>query len=236
MHNLTLLYAEDDTLIQENFLLLLKDYFDQIYVAHNGKEALDLYHEKEPDIIILDIYMPQIDGLSVAKEIREADEETPIIMITGHSDRELLLDAVSLKLEAYLVKPIDFTVLNNTLNKVIEKMAVDHTIFLRNDLVWDSHNEILLHGEKIVKLTKKERLAMSILARNINKYVSNDALIYHIWDDEIPDNSHDNKLIQLIYRLNKKISEETNNDEKLIKNSYTLGYRILHVTPQITSN
>ncbi len=229
MHNLTLLYAEDDTLIQENFLLLLKDYFNQIYVAHDGQEALDLYKEKNPDIIILDIYMPQIDGLSVAKEIRQHDENTPIIMITGHSDRELLLDAVSLKLEAYLVKPIDFTALNNTLNKVIEKMTADYTIVLRDDLVWDSHNQILSHGSNVIKLTKKERQAMSILARNINKYVSNDALIYHIWDDEIPDNSHDNKLIQLIYRLNKKISEETHNDEKLIKNSYTLGYRILHI-------
>jgi DNA-binding response OmpR family regulator len=229
MHNLTLLYAEDDTLIQENFLLLLKDYFSDIHVAHNGQEALDLYKTKNPDIIILDIYMPHVDGLSVAKQIRTNDEETPIIMITGHSDRELLLDAVSLKLEAYLVKPIDFTILNNTLNKVIEKMTVDQTITLREDIVWDSHNQILKHLDRVIKLTKKERLAMSILAKNVNKYVSNDALIYHIWDDEIPDNSHDNKLIQLIYRLNKKISEETHSDDKLVKNSYTLGYRILHI-------
>ena len=57
MHNLTLLYAEDDTLIQENFLLLLKNYFSNIYIAHNGQEALDLYREKHPDIIILDIYI-----------------------------------------------------------------------------------------------------------------------------------------------------------------------------------
>jgi len=230
MHNLTLLYAEDDTLIQENFLLLLKNYFSDIYIAHNGQEALDIYKEKHPDIVILDIYMPKIDGLTVAKQIRSKDEETPIMMITGHSDRELLLDAVNLKLEAYLVKPIDFTILNNTLNKIIEKMTVNQVIYLRNDLLWDSYNQILTHISKVVKLTKKERLAMSILAKNINKYVSNDALIYHIWDDEIPDNSHDNKLIQLIYRLNKKISEQTGIEGKLIENSYTLGYRILHIT------
>jgi len=229
MHNLTLLYAEDDTLIQENFLLLLNNYFSKIHIAHNGQEALDLYQEKKPDIIILDIYMPEIDGLSVAKHIRSKDEDTPIIMITGHSDRELLLDAVSLKLEAYLVKPIDFTILNNTLNKIIDKITVNQVVTLRDDLLWDSYNQILTHHTKVIKLTKKERLAMSILAKNINKYVSNDALIYHIWDDEIPDNSHDNKLIQLIYRLNKKISEQTGIKNKLVQNSYTLGYRILHI-------
>jgi DNA-binding response OmpR family regulator len=229
MHNLTLLYAEDDTIIKDNFLLLLKNYFSNIYVANNGQTALDLYLEKKPDIVILDIYMPKLDGLSVAKYIRNKDEETPIIMITGHSDRELLLDAVNLKLEAYLVKPIDFTILNNTLTKIIEKMTVNQNIVLRDDLTWDTQHQILKQHEKIIKLTKKERLAMDILARNVNKYVSNDALIYHIWDDEIPDNSHDNKLIQLIYRLNKKITEQTNIQDKLIKNSYTLGYRILHI-------
>jgi DNA-binding response OmpR family regulator len=229
MHNLTLLYAEDDTIIKDNFLLLLKNYFSDIYVANNGQTALDLYLDKKPDIVILDIYMPKLDGLSVAKYIRNKDEETPIIMITGHSDRELLLDAVNLKLEAYLVKPIDFTILNNTLTKIIEKMTVNQNIKLRDNLIWDTQHQILKQNEKIIKLTKKERLAMDILARNVNKYVSNDALIYHIWDDEIPDNSHDNKLIQLIYRLNKKITEQTDVEEKLIKNSYTLGYRILHI-------
>jgi DNA-binding response OmpR family regulator len=227
---MTLLYAEDDTLIQENFLLLLKNYFSKIHIANNGQEALNLYQEKQPDIVILDIYMPKVDGLTVAKHIRSKDEKTPIIMITGHSDRELLLDAVGLKLEAYLVKPIDFTILNNTLNKIIEKITIDQIIPLREDLVWDSHNQILNYSSTVIKLTKKERLAMSILAKNINQYISNDALIYHIWDDEIPDNSHDNKLIQLIYRLNKKISDQTGVEGKLVKNSYTLGYRILHIT------
>jgi len=233
MHNLTLLYAEDDTLIQENFLILLKDYFSEIHVARDGKEALDLYNSKKPDIVILDIYMPKVDGLSVAKYIRNKDEDTRIIMITGHSDRELLLDAVNLKLEAYLVKPIDFTILNNTLNRIIEKMNINQIIALREDLLWDNRNQILKQHSKVIKLTKKERLAMSILAKNINKYVSNDALIYHIWDDEIPDNSHDNKLIQLIYRLNKKISDQTETGKKLVENSYTLGYRILYIHHEI---
>jgi DNA-binding response OmpR family regulator len=229
MHNHTLLYAEDDELIRENLLFLLKDYFSDIFVVHNGEDALTTYREKKPDIIILDICMPKIDGLEVAKYIRKHDENTPIIMLTGHSDRERLLDAVNLKLEAYLVKPVDYTKLNDILGKTIEKISENHLMPFRKELIWDTHTQILRYRTQVIKLTKKEKLTLEVLAQNINKYTPNDALIYHIWDDEIPDDSHDNKLIQLIYRLNKKIYEQTDYSGKLIENSYTLGYRILHI-------
>ena len=229
MRSYSLLYAEDDALIRENLLYILRDYFDDIFIVKNGKEALDVYHEKQPDAIILDICMPQMSGLEVARNIREEDETTPIIMLTGHSDRERLLDAVNLKLEAYLVKPVDYTKLSKVLTRTIEKFSDSHIINLRKDLVWNSKDQILSYHNKVIKLTKKEKLTIEILSQNINKYVSNDLLIYHIWNDEIPDNSHDNKLIQLIYRLNKKLYEETDYTEKIVENSYTLGYRILYL-------
>jgi len=229
MRNYTLLYAEDDALIRENLLYILRDYFNDIFIVKNGKEALDVYREKHPDTIILDICMPQMSGLEVAKKIREEDETTPIIMLTGHSDRERLLEAVNLKLEAYLVKPVDYSKLSKVLTRTIDKLSDSHLINLRKDLVWNSKEQILSYHNKVIKLTKKEKLTIEILAQNINKYVSNDSLIYHIWNDEIPDNSHDNKLIQLIYRLNKKLYEETDYSEKVVENSYTLGYRILYL-------
>ncbi len=229
MKSHTLLYAEDDELVRENLLYLLRDYFDEIFVVNDGQEALQTYYDKRPDIVILDISMPQIDGLEVARKIREKDENLPIIMLTGHSDRERLLDAVNLKLEAYLVKPVDYTKLNDILDKTIEKISETSIIPFRKELIWDAQTQILRYKNRALKLTKKEKLTIEVLAQNLNKYVSNDALIYHVWDDEIPDESHDNKLIQLIYRLNKKIYEQTDYNEKLVENSYTLGYRILHI-------
>jgi DNA-binding response OmpR family regulator len=229
MRSHTLLYAEDDALIRENLLYILRDFFDEILIVKNGQEALDVYREKQPDTILLDICMPEINGLDVAKMIREEDESVPIIMLTGHSDRERLLEAVNLKLEAYLVKPVDYTQLSKTLTRTLEKLSDNDMINLRDDLVWNRKDQLLTYRNKVIKLTKKEKLTVDILTRNINKYVSNDALIYHIWDNEIPDDSHDNKLIQLIYRLNKKFYEETDYNEKIVENSYTLGYRILYL-------
>ena len=229
MRNHTLLYAEDDALIRENLLYILRDFFDEIFIVKNGREALDVYREKQPDAILLDICMPEINGLEVAKQIRDENETVPIIMLTGHSDRERLLEAVGLKLEAYLVKPVDYAQLSKTLTRTLEKISNTDEVKLRPDLVWNGKDQLLTYRDKVIKLTKKEKLTIEILTENINKYVSNDSLIYHIWDNEIPDDSHDNKLIQLIYRLNKKLYEETDYNEKIVENSYTLGYRILHL-------
>jgi DNA-binding response OmpR family regulator len=227
MYNYTILYAEDDKSIRDNFIILLEDMFSEIYIADNGKDALKQYIVKKPDIIILDIRMPIIDGLEVAKQIRKSDEKTPIIMLTGYSDKELLLNAVNLKLEEYIIKPIDFKKFQQTIDNIIERLNTKHLISIRKNIQWDKKNNLLFCNNKIIKLTKKEQLVVHLLMENLNKFIENNRMIYHIWEDEMPDNSHDNKLIQLIYRINKKLQPYLSEDDKFIENSYTLGYRIL---------
>jgi DNA-binding response OmpR family regulator len=227
MYNYSLLYAEDDKSIRDNFIILLEDMFSEIYIADNGKDALRQYIEKKPDIIILDIRMPIIDGLEVAKQIRKNDDKTPIIMLTGYSDKELLLNAVNLKLEEYIIKPIDFKKFNVTIDKLIDRLNQKNLTPIRDNIQWDSKNELLLCDNMIIKLTKKEQLVIQLLINNLNKFIENNSMIYHIWEDEMPDNSHDNKLIQLIYRINKKLQTYLDDGDKFIENSYTLGYRIL---------
>jgi len=227
MYNYSILYAEDDKNIRDNFIILLQEIFQSVYIADNGKDTLKIYIEKKPDILLLDIRMPVIDGLEVAKQIRKHDEKTPIIMLTGYSDKEILLSAVNLKLEAYIMKPIDFSNFNEIIKKLIEKMNQKHLIQLRKELVWDENNHILIYRNEIIKLTKKEQLVIELLIEHLNQFIQNDNMIYHIWENELPDNSHDNKLIQLIYRINKKLQKYLGDDDKFIENSYTLGYRIL---------
>jgi len=227
MYNYSLLYAEDDKNIRDNFVILLEDIFSNIYIADNGKDALKQYIEKKPDIIILDIRMPIIDGLEVARQIRKNDDSTPIIMLTGYSDKELLLNAINLKLEEYIIKPIDFKKFNETIDRIIKKLHKKNLIHIKENIFWDNTNKLLLYKEDIIKLTKKEQAVICLLMNNINKFIDNNSMIYHIWENEIPNNSHDNKLIQLIYRINKKLQPYLESDKKFIENSYTLGYRIL---------
>ena len=230
MYDMTLLYAEDDPQSRKNYAFVLEEYFSKVYIAEDGREALHLYHEKKPDILLLDISMPFIDGLEVAKTVRKEDKEIPIIMLTAHSEKDILLRAVDLKLEKYLLKPINEAKLKEIILKVAgerekEKENKD-VILLRKKLLWHTENSHLTYDGQEIKLTKKEHKLIMLLLRKPGEYFMHDTLIINVWDDQIPDDSHDNKLHQLIYRLNKKINEVSNCNIQLIENSYTLGYRI----------
>ena len=74
MNNLTILYAEDEDQTRENYVKFLNKYFKEVYSASNGKEAFELYKNKKPNILLLDINMPFINGLQLAKEIRIKEE------------------------------------------------------------------------------------------------------------------------------------------------------------------
>jgi len=226
MNNLTLLYAEDDAQSRRSYTFVLEKYFSKVYTAENGREALDIYHEKSPDMLLLDVSMPFINGLEVAKMVRKNNKEIPIIILTAHSDKEKLLEAIPLGLSQYLLKPIDRRELRDVILKFTQELKNQNILFLKKNLSWNKINSNLCYEEKLVNLTKKERKLMILLINASGNYCPQDTLIIEIWDDIVPDVSHDNKLRQLVYRINKKINGIINSDTLLIENSYTLGYRV----------
>jgi len=121
LHDITLLYVEDDFDAQEKMRLLFEDEICEFYQAFNGKDALSLYYQKQPDIIITDINMPHMDGLNFAKRVKEIYEEQPIIIISGFDSRENLLDAINIGVEQFLPKPINIELLFEKIKKIITK-------------------------------------------------------------------------------------------------------------------
>ncbi len=226
MYNMTLLYAEDDPQSRKNYAFVLEEYFSKVYLAEDGREALALYDEKKPDVLLLDISMPFINGLDVAKKVREKNKNIPIIMLTAHIEQEKLLTAIPLGLSKYIVKPIDNNSLIKTMLEAISDIQDRDIIAIREKLWWNNKYTNLFYNEENIHLTKKEKKLITLLIVSIGEHFAHDTLILQIWDDEIPDESHDNKLHQLVYRLNKKINEATSSDMQLVENTYTLGYRI----------
>jgi DNA-binding response OmpR family regulator len=226
MFNIKVLYAEDDPQSRQNYAFVLEEYFSNVYIAKDGKEALDIYYNKKPDILLLDISMPYINGLEVATKVRKENKNIPIIMLTAHADKENLLAAIPLKLTDYLLKPIDDKNLKKTIMHAIEEIKDKNIVYIKDKLSWNKINSSLFYKNKNIKLTKKEYKIISLLINSTGKYFSHDMLIIQIWENEIPDSSHDNKLHQLVYRFNRKIKDITNSDTQLIENSYTFGYRI----------
>src|SRR5436190_1243978 len=101
-----ILIIEDDPAIGELITLYAEKSGYRVSIAHNGKAGLDLFYEHPPDLVILDIMLPQMDGWEVCKEIRRF-EKTPIIMLTGKGENRDKLTGFDLGTDDYLVKPFD---------------------------------------------------------------------------------------------------------------------------------
>ena len=108
LKSLTILYAEDEIGIRKNIADSLSYYAKEVYEANDGEEAYELYLEKKPDIILSDIHMPKINGIEFVKKIRSLNREVPVIMITAHTDKEYLLEAVELHMEKIYRKTCRF--------------------------------------------------------------------------------------------------------------------------------
>jgi len=114
--NLTLLYVEDDRESQERMNMILEDSVKEFYQAYNGEEGIALYKEKKPDIILSDINMPILDGLSMAKKIKEIDRDAIVIVMSAFDDRNSLLSAINIGVDYFIPKPIDIDILENKLD------------------------------------------------------------------------------------------------------------------------
>lgn len=178
------MYVEDEPEIQKNIAEYLSNYFDQIHLADNGEDALDSYYRYRPDVLLLDINLPDIDGLTIAKKIREKDQTTRIVMLTAFTEQEKLLRATELKLTKYLVKPVVPKVFKEML-VLLAKELVERTktiVRLRDGYVWNLEHARLSNIQGEVSLTDKEYRLLRLFIEHKGKTVSYERISYHVWD------------------------------------------------------
>nr|CRH06793.1 putative Response regulator receiver modulated diguanylate cyclase [Candidatus Magnetococcus massalia] len=107
LKSLTILYVEDNLEIQEQLALFLRRRLDHLILAGDGEEGLALFRQRKPDLVITDILMPKMDGLSMARTIREEDDSIPIIVTTAYNDEKFFLRAIELSIDHFVLKPTD---------------------------------------------------------------------------------------------------------------------------------
>jgi len=121
-NSFTLLYVEDDKETQEQMKMLLEDSVQEFYQAYNGEEGISIFKEKNPDIILTDINMPILDGLSMAKKIKEIDSEKPILIMSAFDEKRHFLKAIEIKVDYFISKPINIDILESALVGVAKKL------------------------------------------------------------------------------------------------------------------
>ena len=120
--NISILYVEDDKMMRENVTNYLKLIFDDVKSAEDGEQGLYLYAQQVYDIVITDIQMPRMNGLEMIGEIKKLSPEQEIIITTAFSETPYMMEAITHNVSAYVIKPIDFDLLNYNLYKVVKRI------------------------------------------------------------------------------------------------------------------
>ena len=136
----TILLVDDEPDIRDVLSLSLADMGYHVYEAENGDEALRIFKDKQPSMVMTDIKMPGMDGIELLKKIKHENPETEVIMITGHGDMDLAIRSLKCEATDFITKPINVDALELALQRVRER------IFTRQKLQEYTENlEILLH-------------------------------------------------------------------------------------------
>ncbi|WP_419771261.1 MAG: response regulator transcription factor [Candidatus Marinarcus sp.] len=221
LQNLTILYIEDEIVIRENITNVLKLFCKEVYTCENSEEALKYFNEKSINIIISDINLPNKNGLDFAKEIRTINKTIPIILLTARIDTKCLIEATKLKLVDYLIKPINFTELEDALKRctleIIENGSYEITFL--NNAIYNVQEKTLYKNDIKENLTSKELALLEYLLNNKTRVVSQEELQENIWEDSF--DTTDSAFKTLLNKLRHKIGKES------IENISGVGYRII---------
>lgn len=222
LKNYTILYVEDEPSVQKSMLEYLKSYFKEVFVASNGKEGLEKYYTNKPDAMLLDVDLPYLDGLSLAKEVRSVDKKVSIVMLTAFTEEDKLLKATELKLLKYLVKPIDIVAFKETLDLLAEELAdvSKDIVILDNGYSWNTSSESLYCNKEKIELSTKEILLLKLLIDNRHNSISFETIMAEVWVDEFDKEISFNSVKNLVSSLRKKLPQDC------LKSVYGKGYML----------
>jgi len=220
LKKINVLFVEDEESILEKYSPFLETYCKSLYTARDGEEAYEVYKDKSPNVILMDLYMPKCTGIELAKKIREEDNSVAFIALSAHSDRETLLDIVDLHFSSYLTKPVNRTELLEALKKSADRLSSRVIVKLPLNHYWDGKSRTLFKGDLQIPLTKREQKLFELLVEKDGEACGDEDILYHVWENEFDKNVTNTSIRTLVKNLRKKIPKE------LIKNQYGVGYKI----------
>ena len=222
---ITLLYAEDEIETRQNHIDYLKDRYDFNYIeASDGVEALALFKEHQPEIILTDITMPNMDGLTFVQHVRETSPHTKIVVLTAYDEHEKLMKAFDLDVVNYLMKPINRKKLSSAVDLALETLpeCENEKLICRIDMNtrWDEQTRELYRFGDVVGLSQLEKRLLSLLCGYKNREVSSQDIFIHVWQDFDSEFSVDS-VRTLVKKLRQKLPDG------VLVNGYGGFYRLM---------
>jgi DNA-binding response OmpR family regulator len=219
-----ILIIEDDERIAHIMQKGLKEEGFTVDVAHNGEDGTYMAEENPYDVIILDLNLPDQDGLQICKKLREGKNETPIIMVTARTSTEDRVMGLNIGADDYLPKPFVFSELLARIRAIIRRNTAQKLpLYQIDDLILDPIKHNVKRGDQAITLTAKEFSLLEFLMSHKGEVVTRTMILEHVWDYNYDGLS--NVVDVFIKTLRKKI-KNTGKKTPLIQTIHGVGYKI----------
>jgi len=215
----TILLVEDERVIRENIASMLKFFFKEVYTANDGYDGLDKYEEYLPDIVMTDLKMPNMGGFELLDEIIKRSSTSYLMIVSAHTDTDLLIKAIHEGIHRYIVKPVTEDELFAAFEAYFQKIDDISPMNIKIDeiLTLDLEKNQALVDSIEVHLNKKETMLLKVLSQNTNKTYTYEEIEYQVWGSK----SMSLSAIRSVVRdLRKKIGQD------YIVNISGTGYRL----------
>ena len=220
------LVVDDEKLIVKGIRFSLEQDGMEVDCAYDGEEALSMAKEKEYDMILLDLMLPKLDGLSVCQQIREFSN-VPIVMLTAKGEDMDKILGLEYGADDYITKPFNILEVKARMKAIMRRvakkdgMSASGKVVVKGDLKIDCESRRVFSGDRELNLTAKEFDLLELLVKNENKVYSRENLLGLVWGKDYPG---DVRTVDVhVRRLREKI--ETNPSEpKYVHTKWGVGY------------
>jgi DNA-binding response OmpR family regulator len=223
-----ILAVDDDLEVLETLGRVLRREAFEVGLVSSGTEALQVLEKRHPDLMILDIIMPGMDGITVCRRLRQDPRFTalPILFLTAKGTTDDIVDGLDAGADDYVVKPFELAELRARIHALLRRSIRDkgsNTVLQLNDLRLDSGTYQVFVGDEIIQLTSTEHRLLRYLMENPNRALSPGHLLQAVW--EYPPNTGDPDLVRAHVR-NLRAKIEIDDRRKYIRTIHGVGYMI----------
>jgi diguanylate cyclase (GGDEF)-like protein len=161
LRDVSILFVDDNMDLRQSFDFFMRDSIKNLYLAKDGVEGLDIFYEYRPDIVIADVNMPVLNGIEMSRIIKQGDPDTPIMLISAKEDTNVLKEAIEIKIDTFITKPIVDTAL------ILQKLETFAEKIKNNQNIQNTN-------EKLLKMATTDQLTGLCNRYKINEILSNE--------------------------------------------------------------
>ncbi len=216
----TLLIVEDDMTLCDGIAIALKNYAYKTEQAHTLEEAKRLIMEGKISLVILDVNLPDGNGLSFLQEIKKS-MQLPVIILTANDMETDIVTGLELGADDYITKPFSLAILRARVNTQLRKNTEQNLKIVKiADYIFDFEHMEFSYKDRMIELSKTEQKLLRILVENKGQTVTRESLVDHIWTDGAQ-YVDENALSVTVKRLRNKLEDDSS---QYIKTVYGIGY------------